>query len=68
MEVPCFLDFGLACLWSLCVLGQGQGTQLLGPQQRQPGGDGVFRLSAGSSGLHTSEVLSWAPNPGVFVS
>lgn len=31
------LDFGLACLWWLCVLGQGQGTQLLGLQQRQSG-------------------------------
>lgn len=27
------LDFGPACLWCLCVFGQGQGTQLLGLRQ-----------------------------------
>lgn len=43
------LDFGLVCLWCLCVLGQGQGTQLLGLWQGQLWSDGVFRVSPGSS-------------------
>lgn len=43
------LDFGLACLWCLCVLGWGQGTQLPGPQQRQP--QGVMLCSAAGPGL-----------------
>lgn len=57
------LHFGLACLWCLCVLGQGQGTQLLPRGRGSLGSDGAFRIHAGCSGLYASEVRSWAPNP-----
>lgn len=62
------LDFGLVCLWCLCVLGQGQGIQLLGLWQGQLWSDVVFFVNTRSSGQCTSEVQSWAPDPGVFES
>lgn len=67
------LDFGLACLWCLCVLGQGQGTQLLGLWQRHSWSD-VGSVSAperllgctlvrGRAGIQTLVCLSLSRCP-----